>query len=146
MDWSKKINVVSLDGGKLNLPSKSLLSMFLYFLVSEAIETEATKRKQNHKLDDLVSTIAMNLEKKKSHNKPLVIIKLLVSDTCNVWKKINIIRFFSHLLIFKIWILIIMPIINIYLLRLYLQMKPYILPFKKYMICQDFNEVFKYNK
>ena len=38
-----------------------------------------------------------------------------------------------------------MPIINTYLLRLYLQMKPYILPFKKYMICQDFNEVFKYN-
>ena len=38
-----------------------------------------------------------------------------------------------------------MPIINTYLLRLYLQMKPYILPLKKYMICQDFNEVFKYN-
>ena len=53
-----------MDGGKVNLPSKSLLLMFLYFLVSEAIETEATKRKQNHKLDDLVSTIAMNLEKK----------------------------------------------------------------------------------
>ena len=82
---------------------------------------------------------------KKIHQKPLVIIKLLLSDTCNVWKKINIIRFFSHLLIFKIWILIIMPIINTYLLRLYLQMKPYILPLKKYMICQDFNEVFKYN-
>ena len=97
-----------MDGGKPNLPSKSLLSMFLYFLVSipvrayahiyiyiyiymkEAIKTEATKRKQCHTLDDSVSTIAMNLEKKKiiSHNKPLVIIKLLVSDTCNVWKKL----------------------------------------------------------
>ena len=37
-----------------------------------------------------------------------------------------------------------MPIINTYLLRLYLQMKPYILPLKKYMICQDFNEEFIY--
>lgn len=37
----KKKNVVSLDGGKPNLPSKSLLSMFLYFLVSIPIRAYA---------------------------------------------------------------------------------------------------------
>ena len=87
--------------------------------VKEGIETEATKRKQSHKLDGLVSTIAMNLEKKITqqaigHYKTTSKWHLL----CLKKKLYN--KFFFHIyLIFKIGILIIMPIIDTCLLRLY---------------------------
>ena len=70
----------------VSIPVRAYAHIYIYIYIKEVIKTEATKRKQCHTLDDSVSTIAMNLEKKKiiSHNKPLVIIKLLVSDTCNV--------------------------------------------------------------
>ena len=50
----------------VSIPVRAYAHIYIYIYIKEVIKTEATKRKQCHTLDDSVSTIAMNLEKKNN--------------------------------------------------------------------------------